>query len=320
MNNKKKEITLIGAAIIDVIAGPVNETVFQTGSQAMEMSKMSFGGDALNESVVLSRMGKNVQLISKVGNDDAGARVLDYLKANNISTESVKVEDGLATGMNVVLLDDKGERYFLTNPHSSLRKLSEEDVLPYLDEAADIVGFASIFVSPMLDIDAMERVFQKIKSKPGRILVADTTKAKNGESLEDIKKILKYVDYILPNQDEISLLTGEKDPYVNAKLLVEAGVSCAVVKVGSKGCIIQTKEETLEIGTYPVERAVDTTGAGDCFAAGFLWALSNGYSLADCGRFACATASCTVEQVGATDGIRSAEKPLERYGYLCNKS
>ena len=308
----KKEITLIGAAIIDVIAGPVSETVFQTGSQAMEMSKMSFGGDALNESVVLSRMGKQVQLISKVGKDDAGARVLDYMKANGISTDCVKVEENLATGMNIVLLDARGERYFLTNPHSSLRKLSEEDVLPHLGEAADIVGFASIFVSPMLDIPAMERLFQKIKEKPGRILVADMTKAKNGEKLEDLKGILKYVDYLLPNQEEIALLTGETDPFVNAKLLVEAGVSCAVVKVGSRGCIIQTKEETLEIPTYPVERAVDTTGAGDCFAAGFLWALSNGYSLTDCGRFACATASCTVEQVGATDGIRSVEEPMKR--------
>lgn len=316
MNHTKKDITLIGAAIIDVIAGPVNESVFQTGSQAMEMSKMSFGGDALNESVVLSRMGKNVQLISKVGNDDAGARVLDYVKANGICADSIRVEENLATGINIVLLDARGERYFLTNPHSSLRKLSEEDVMPYLETAADIVGFASIFVSPMLDIPAMERVFRKIKEKPGRILVADMTKAKNGETLEDIKGILKYVDYILPNQDEIALLTGETDPSVNAKLLVEAGVSCAVVKIGSKGCIIRTKEEALEVSAYPVERAIDTTGAGDCFAAGFLWALSNGYSLADCGRFACATASCTVENVGATDGIRSVEEPMKRFDSL----
>lgn len=316
MNPTKKDITLIGAAIIDVIAGPVNESVFQTGSQAMEMSKMSFGGDALNESVVLSRMGKNVQLISKVGNDDAGARVLDYVKANGICADSIKVEENLATGMNIVLLDARGERYFLTNPHSSLRKLSEEDIMPYLETAADIVCFASIFVSPMLDISAMERVFRKIKEKPGRILVADMTKAKNGETLEDIRGILKYVDYILPNQDEIALLTGETDPSANAKLLVEAGVSCAVVKIGSKGCIIRTKEEVLEVSAYPVERAVDTTGAGDCFAAGFLWALSNGYSLADCGRFACATASCTVENVGATDGIRSVEEPMKRFDSL----
>lgn len=316
--NIKKDITIIGAAIIDVLAGPVDASVFKTGSQAVEMSKMSFGGDALNESVALSRMGQKIQLVSKVGDDEAGARVLDYIKANGLSTESIKVEEGLATGMNIVLIDKDGERNFLTNPQGSLRKLTEEDIEPYLDDAADIVCFASIFVSPPLDIEAMERVFKKIKSKPGRILVADMTKAKRGETLEDLKKILCYVDYIFPNADEIGLLTGETDPFKNAKLLVEAGVGCAVVKCGSKGCIIQTKENTLEIPAYKIQDVKDTTGAGDCFAAGFLWGLSNGLSLPDCGRFACATASCAVEHVGATTGIKSVEEPLKRYKELCS--
>lgn len=312
----QNDITVIGAAIIDILAGPVSASVFQTGSQAMEQTKMSFGGDALNEAVALSRMGKRVQLISKVGKDEAGARVLDYIEANGLSKENVIVEDGLITGMNIVLLDEKGERYFLTNPSSSLRKLGEVDVLSQLDEAADIVCFASIFVSPLLDLEAMERIFKVIKSKPGRILVADMTKAKKGEKLEDLTRILPYIDYILPNHEEISLLTGEMDPEVNAKLLVEAGASCAVVKCGSKGCIIQTKEESLYISAYPVEHVVDTTGAGDCFAAGFLYALSCGYSLENCGKFACATASCAVEAVGATEGIKSVDKPKERYEFL----
>ena len=282
----------------------------------MQMTKMSLGGDALNEAVALARMGKQVELISKVGNDEAGRRVLDYIKENNIKTDKITVEDGLTTGMNIVLVDDKGERHFLTNPQGSLRKLSSENILPYVDDMADIVSFASIFVSPLLDVDVMECVFREIKSKPGRILAADMTKAKNGEKLEDLKKILCYVDYIFPNQEEIALLTGEDDPYVNAKLLVEAGVSCAVVKCGTKGCIIQTKDILYEIPAYPVKNVVDTTGAGDCFAAGFLYALSEGMSLQECGRFACATASCTIECVGATDGIKSADESWKRFQSL----
>lgn len=311
-----KDITVIGAAIIDIMAGPVNKEVFQKGSQSVNMTKLSFGGDALNESVVLSRLGKRVQLISKVGNDEAGARVLDYVRQNGLNTDSITIKEGLTTGMNIVLVDEGGERFFLTNPNGSLRKLEECDVEPYIEGAASIVSFASIFVSPMLDIKAMERVFKKIKLKPGRILVADMTKAKCGERLEDIKSLLPYIDYILPNEDEIALLTGENDPYVNAGLLVDAGVSCAVVKCGKKGCIIRTKDEIYEIKSYVVERPVDTTGAGDCFAAGFLWALSEQMSLEDCGRFACAVASCAVECVGATEGVRSIDEPLKRFSAL----
>ena len=308
-----KDITVIGAAIIDILAGPVNENIFQMGSMPMQMTRMSFGGDALNEAVVLSRMGKNIELISKIGNDEAGLRVLDYIRENGLNVNKVILEENLATGMNIVLIDDKGERYFLTNPQGSLRKLSIEDILPHIENMADIVSFASIFVSPLLDIDVMAHLFAEIKKKPGRILAADITKAKKGETLEDLKKILPYVDYIFPNHEEITLLTGETDPLKNAKLLVEAGVKCAVVKCGSKGCLIHTEQETYEIPTYAVENVVDTTGAGDSFAAGFLYALSEGMRLPECGRFACATASCAIECVGAVDGVKSVAEPMRRY-------
>ncbi len=321
MENTKKidKITVIGAAIIDVLAGPVNEQVFQTGSQPVEKTELSFGGDALNEAVVLSRLGKEVQLISKVGKDEAGARVIDYAESCGLATEDIIREEGLTTGINIVLLDEKGERHFLTNPTGSLRRLSLEDILPRVEDMGEIVSFASIFVSPLLDIPAMEKLFRRIKSYPGRILVADMTKAKKGEKLEDIKCLLPYMDYILPNEDEIALLTGICDSRKNAELLVEAGVGCAVVKCGAKGCIIATQEAVLEVPACPIKELVDTTGAGDCFAAGFLWGVSEGYSLEECGRMACAVASCSVERVGATEGVASREECLKRFQGECLK-
>jgi len=308
----KKDVTVIGASIIDVLVGPVTSDVFKTGSQAVEMSKLSFGGDALNEAVILSRFGKKTELVTKLGEDENGARVYEYIQKNKLSTESVTVESGLATAMNVVLVDDKGERHFLTNPNSNLRRLTVEDIDEYLNTAADIVSFASMFVSPMLGIDDMNYLFQRIKSRPNRTLVVDMTKAKNGETLEDIKELLPYIDYILPNEDEIALLTGIDDVYENARLLVEAGVKCAVIKRGSKGCLIRTMDKQYEIPAYHVKNMVDSTGAGDCFAAGFLWALSEGLSLKDCGRFANVVASCSVEKMGATDGVHSLKEPMRR--------
>lgn len=315
MENSKKtdKITVIGAAIIDVLAGPVNEQVFRTGSQPVEKTGLSFGGDALNEAVVLSRLGKKVQLISKVGKDEAGARVMDYAESNGLATEGIIREEGLTTGINIVLLDEKGERHFLTNPTGSLRRLSIDDILPYANSMGEIVSFASIFVSPLLDIPAMEQLFGKIKFVPGRVLVADMTKAKKGERLEDIKCLLPYIDYILPNEEEIALLTGICDSRKNAEILVEAGVGCAVVKCGAKGCVIATKSAVFEVPACSVEALADTTGAGDCFAAGFLWGLSEGYSLEDCGKMACAVASCSVEHVGATEGVISLEECLKRF-------
>lgn len=310
---RKAEITVIGAAILDLLARPVTPAVFETGSQPVREMRLSGGGDALNEAVALARLGKHTELVSTLGRDRAGETVLQILRDAGVATNRIVRQSGLRTGVNAVLVDESGERHFLTDPESSLRRLSETDILPALDAAADIVSFAGIFVSPLLDIPALERIFQRIKEKPERILVADMTKAKHAERLSDLMGLLPYVDCILPNEEEIALLTGERDPRRNAAMLIEAGASCAVIKLGKRGCLVRTADAAYQIPACPVERAVDTTGAGDCFAAGFLWGLSEGLPLLECGRFGCAAASCCVEQLGATDGISSLEEPLKRY-------
>lgn len=316
---KKKDITIIGNSVIDILAGPVREKAFQSGSQSVNGIKFSYGGDALNEAVILSRFGQKVELVSKIGKDESGSRILNFIEKNGILSDSIIVDPQIDTSVNIVLVDEKGERCFLTDPKGSQRKLSAEDVWSYLESAADLVSFASIFVSPLLDAAAMTKIFRKLKEKPGRIVAADMTKAKKGERLEDLRGFLPYIDYILPNSEEIALLTGNPDPYANAELLVEAGVHCAVIKCGKKGCLIKTQKESYHIPAYPVEKCIDTTGAGDCFAAGFLWALSQGMTLEECGKFACAAASCTVEYMGAAEGISSLEKPLSRYEEMRRK-
>ena len=315
LNNKSsaKDITIIGAAIIDVLAGPVSEELFHVNSQAMDEILLSFGGDALNEAAALSKLGKKADLITVLGEDEAGKRVLGYLQEKGIGTDKIKITPGLMTGINIVLIDSRGERHFLTNPRGSLRTLPEEILLPRLDDIGDIVSFASLFVALDLDIPAMERIFKKIKEKKDRILVVDMTFPKHGETLEDIRCLLPYIDYFLPNESEIDSLTKDPDPYRNAETLVQNGLHCAVIKLGKKGCLIRTKEDTLEIPAYPLAQAVDTTGAGDSFAAGFLWGLSQGLPLYDCGCYANASASCSVEQTGATEGIRSLEEVQRRY-------
>lgn len=313
MPKKHKKITVIGNAVIDILTRPVSPLVFEKGSHPVEQIKLSYGGDALNEAVLLARFGRQTELRSRLGQDEAGQHILEYLRRNRVDTTYMISEAGADTSISLVLIDEKSERYFLSDPAGSQRKLSAGDLLPQLDTAADLVSFASIFVSSAMGIEEMTRIFRQLKSKPGRILAADITKAKHGETLADLRPLLPYVDYIFPNAEEAALLTGQSAPCRNAELLVDAGAKCAVVKCGKAGCVIHTAAQTLHIPAYPVKSCVDTTGAGDSFAAGFLWALSESYPLEDCGKFACATASCAVECTGATEGILSLEEPLRRF-------
>lgn len=314
---KKNNVTIIGPAIVDILAGPIDEKLFTLGSIPMNEIKMSFGGNAYNEACVLSRFGIDVDMISKVGNDEAGNRVVQTIHSLGVGTDHVKIENGVSTSINIVLFDSQGERRFLTNPKSSQRVFSEKDIRDAITDCAPVVCFSCMFISPLLDIPAMERLFRKIKKKKQRILIVDMTKAKNGETIQDLKPILPYIDYLLPNEEEISVL-GSGSTEESAKELLRLGVGCVIVKRGKNGCTVFTMENTFSVAAFHTNCAVDTTGAGDSFAAGFIYGLLNGNTLTECAQFANATASCCVEHVGATDGILSIQEPMRRYGILRN--
>ena len=306
------DVTVIGPSVIDILAAPFDPDALAKGKRDVDQIRMSFGGDALNESVVLSRLGKKVQLISKIGADEAGRSIRKHLEKEKVSTGHVIVQQGLNTSVNIALVDADGGRKFLMDPHSSQRKLGLEDVLPMLDETAQIVSFASIFISPLFSIEKMEQLFSLIKAA-GKTLVSDLTRPKNGETFNDLKVLFPYMDVFVPNDEEIFLLTGEKDPYKNVQMLVEAGVKTAVVKIGKDGCLVGTKDSIVQVPAVTGVKCVDTTGAGDSFAAGFIAGLIEGRDKIDCARLGCAAASCSIEQIGATDGVRSLEQVMVRY-------
>ena len=305
-----KKVSVIGAAVVDIMAGGVDKELFNKGSVPSKRMEITCGGDALNEAVVLSNLGMDCELITLLGEDEAAETILKYLKENGVSVSKVDRRGDIVTGTNIVLVDEQGERYFITNPDSSLRKLSKSSILPHSGTMGEIVSFASIFVSPMLPVSDMEEVFRAIKSDPGRVLVADMTKAKNGEKITDLKPVLKYVDYIIPNEAEAALLTGEKDPEKNAVAFLEHGAGCAVIKCGKRGCIYADEKGVHHIPAYN-SKVVDTTGAGDGFVAGFIYGLANGMFIRDCCKYGNAAASVIVEHMG-TGCIKAAVSEVQR--------
>ena len=311
------DVTLIGAAIVDVLAVPVDASVFTLGSVPARDISFSYGGDALNEAVTLARLGKKASLITVLGRDEAGAQVEGYIRRNGVDPAGILYREELATGINLVLVDEAGERHFVTNPLGSLRALTEEMVMERLDAAAPLVSLASIFVSPHLDPPALERIFTRARQVPGRRVCADFTTAKRGETLEDLKGALSCLEVAFANEKEISVLTGEKDPWENVRRVLALGTKQVVVKRGSKGCLLGTAEGIIEVPAYGPVTALDTTGAGDSFAAGFLFGLSEGWTPVDCARFGGAVSSFCVEHLGATGWEASMEEIMERFGKIC---
>ncbi len=293
------EIIIIGAAIVDVIARPVSSEVFETGSNPMEDICMTTGGDALNEAILLAKMGKDVRLETIIGEDDAGKLVKAKCEEHGLVIEKRQIRKEIPTGINVVLVEENGERSFLTNPNGTLRKLRIEDVRMPFEEGAKILCFASIFVSPDIRTKELVQIFSQAKQQ-GITVCADMTKRKRGETVEDMKEAFSYIDYLFPNEEEACLLTGADCAETAADILLNAGVKNIIIKCGKRGCLVRNAKEEYMVPAKENVCCIDTTGAGDSFAAGFLCALSEGKNLRECARFANACGARAVAVTGAT--------------------
>lgn len=305
------EILILGAAIGDVLVYPARAEMMNCPSTAARV-RVSTGGDALNESTVLARLGHAPALGTVLGADDM-AKLIEAHCAREGVRLIARVNPEIDTGVNVVLVEEGGERRFITNPQGSLRRFSLEDARAILNADAfsecRMLCLASMFVSPELSLADMEALFAHARAA-GKIVCADATRCKNGETLADAAGALSQLDYFFPNAEEARLLTGAQDDREAVRRLVGAGAKNAVIKRGGAGCLIANAEGQIAVPAYRTN-CVDTTGAGDTFSAAFQAALLEGRGIAECGAFACAAASICVESLSAT-GERLDRDEIER--------
>lgn len=311
-NNEFCEVIIVGAAHTDLQLCPVGKDVMDMASYSVKQMVLTVGGDALNEATVITRLGHKVRLVSCVGDDVIGSLVLEHCRKNHIDTEYIKVDSNKVTSINVGLIREDGERTFINNRAGSIWTFSPDDVDKDSVSQGKILSFASIFNNPLLDESIMVPLFEKAKERD-MIICADMVGCKRGEKLKDIENALSYVDYFFPNYAEAAGITGKTDLPEIADVLLKCGVKNVVIKTGKKGCYIRNREEEFTVSAYPDTHCVDTTGAGDNFASGFICGLLEGKGLKECAKFANCTASVSVESVGATTGVKDRELVELRY-------
>lgn len=309
---KKLDAVCVGAAIVDIPLQPVSRDMFEIESFPLQQISMTIGGDAINEATIMSRLGHKIGLMSMVGRDAVGNFIMEHCEKNGIDYSGIKVREGIDTSINVGLVTADGERTFVTNRNGSLWKMTIDDVdLSRLGEAR-LLSLASIFNNPLLDCEALVQIFREAK-KQDMIICADMIKARLGETLEDIKEALSYVDYFFPNYDEACLMTDETELDKIADKFLDCGIQHVVIKTGKKGCYIKSQDgSVLEVPAMKGITAIDTIGAGDNFASGFITAILEGKSLKECAEFANVTASISVQSIGATTGVQRREQVDER--------
>lgn len=309
---KKVDVLCIGAAIVDIPLRPVDKHIFDSQSYPLERIVMTIGGDAINEAVIISRLGYKTALMSKVGNDAAGDFVLKACEREGIDRESICVDDKTDTSINIGLVAEDGERSFITSRNASLWKMNIEDVDFSRFHEARLLSLASIFNNPLLDGKALEKIFLEAK-KNHLIICADMIHPRLGETIEDIRTPLQYIDYFFPNYSEAALITGKEDLDAIADTFLDCGVKNVIIKTGKQGCFVKNKRQRLFVPACKGIKVIDTIGAGDNFASGFIASVLEGRTLEECAQIGNVTAGISVQSLGATGGVKSMEQVYEMY-------
>lgn len=253
----------------------------------------STGGSAGNTVCALAALGANPGFIGKVGQDETGTFFGDTLRQRGVNALLGTCD--LPSGIASTFISTDGERTFGTYLGAAAT-LRAEDLSRKM-----FAGYNYLYIEGYLlqDHDLMLRAVQLAKEE-GLQVCLDMASYNVVEAERDFfdQLIVKYVDIVFANESEALAYTG-KAPH-EALEEIASKCSIAVVKTGKEGSLVKKGTEVIQLLSCPVDNVLDTTGAGDFYAAGFMYGLTCGYSLEKCVQISTILATAVIQEVGTT--------------------
>lgn len=300
------DLICVGMALVDsIIRGFDPQPVSASGYRAVSGS-LNVGGEAVNEAIAAAKLGLKTCILCGLGQDAAGDVVVSALERYGVCAERV-VRKG-ATPVTTMFVHEDGTRKSITNEAHRFNFHPEKNPDLFTDAKALMLG--SLFRAPFDDPGIIHAVVSSAK-QAGQIVFADT-KLPNFRmlGLADLKDSLSLIDYITPNEDEARFFSGKDTPDEMADVFLYYGVRNVIIKLGAKGCFLKNEGGSIRLPAYPVA-AVDTTGAGDNFLAGFASEILRNETPENALRFANACGAICATSVGAGTALTGRKQVHE---------
>ena len=254
-------------------------------------AKMAAGGSAANTVNGITRLGGRAAFVGKTGRDEVGQFFKNDIERNNV--HPCLLESETPSGRCVVLISPDGERTMCTYLGAAL-ELSPDDLSVELFEGYDIFHIEGYLVQNNELIRKAVKLAKQAGLQVSIDLASYNVVEENLTFLQEI--IREYVDIVFANEEEARAFTG-KEPQ-DALIQFSELADIAVVKIGKEGSFIKSGNETIQISSRKAN-CIDTTGAGDLYATGFLYGLACGLTLEQCGKIGSLVSGHVVEVVGA---------------------
>lgn len=309
-----KKVIGIGNALTDMLVNLRSDQVLEkfdlprgsmslvNSEQQKEISKsvsglpytLSLGGSADNTIRAMARLGCKVGFIGKVGRDSTG----DFFESalDNLGIQPFILRGEERSGKCVSLVSPDGERTLVTHLGAAV-EMKAEDLKPEIFDGYDCLYVEGYLVQDHNLIRGAIRMAKDLGLKVAIDLASFNVVEENVDFLREV--ISEYVDIVFANEDEARAFSGEEEP-VNALQYISTMCDLVIVKIGMRGALIKQGSEVSHVGIMAAAKRVDTTGAGDFYAAGFLAGMCEGLSLRQCGTIGAITAGKVIEIVGTT--------------------
>src|SRR3981081_578809 len=281
-----------GMALIDEARAA---SIYQDMGPAIEMS----GGSAANTIVGVANLGARAAYVGKVKDDQIGRMYMHDIRAAGVAFETNAAADGPATGCSYILVTPDGERTMNTYLGAA-PELTPGDI-----DAPTIADAIVIFLEGYLwDPKNAKDAFVKASTiahdaaRQVALTLSDSfcVDRYRGEFLDLMRN--GTVDLVFANEAELRSLYETSD-FDTALKQWRADAKLGVVTRSEKGCVVVSKDGVLAVPAFPIEKMVDTTGAGDLFAAGFLFGLVRGAGHENAGRLGALAAAEVIQHIGA---------------------
>jgi len=297
----KLDVSVVGELNLDLIFyGLPPELELEREHLARDLS-ITLGSSSAIFAHNLALLGNKVRFSSSIGSDPLGEICLQRLGQSAVDLTKVVRFPAKTTGLTVILPQRKG-RYILTYP-GTMHDMSVKDLdLSYVFGAKHL-HLSSYFLQKAMRPGLVE-LFRKAK-EAGLTTSLDTNDDPENRWSDDIQLVLKYVDILLPNENEACKL-AKVDDVARAAEILSQRVPLVVVKRGSQGAIARRGNEKFS-GFPPMTDAIDPVGAGDSFNAGFIHQFIRGAKTEDCLKFANITGALSTTRAGGTEAFRDSQ-------------
>ena len=260
------------------------------------------GGKGANQAVAAARLGAQVSMIGRVGDDTYGQAQLSNLAADGVDTAFVKVDPNAHTGVALITVDDAGQNSIVVSSGANWQ-MSAADV----DAAEAAIAGADML---LLQLETRPQVVARAAELAVRHGVPLLLNPAPARSLSP--ELLAQVTYLIPNESETALLSGQAVTDLGsarnaARKLRQMGVATVVLTLGEQGALLIAEGLEEHVPAFAVD-VVDTTAAGDAFVAGFAVAVASGRSPREAMRFAAATGALATTKLGAQPSLPDLEK------------